>query len=52
MEIQRKTDVVEKLDLVLIFLLDGIVGSLKIAVMSYDCEYAMGQVTTFVSQSL
>lgn len=44
MEIQRKTDIVESLDLVLIFLLDGVVGTLKVAVMSYDCEYAMGQV--------
>ncbi|XP_043507177.1 uncharacterized protein LOC122527243 isoform X2 [Frieseomelitta varia] len=48
MEIQRKTDVVEKLDLVLIFLLDGVVGSLKIAVMSYDCEYTMGQASKMI----
>ncbi|CAD1469328.1 unnamed protein product, partial [Heterotrigona itama] len=43
MEIQRKADVVEKLDHILIFMLDGVAGTLKIAVMSYDCEYAMRQ---------
>ena len=36
--------VVDRLDFILIYMLDSVVGTLKIALMSYDCEYTMGQV--------
>ena len=36
--------VIDQLDLTLIYMLDSVVGTLKIALMSYDCEYTMGQV--------
>lgn len=43
MEIRRKNFIHALLSKI-IYLLDGTVGVLKIAVMSIDCEYAMGQV--------
>ncbi|KAK9299916.1 hypothetical protein QLX08_007219 [Tetragonisca angustula] len=43
MEVRRKANILEMFDLILIFMLDGIVAILKIAVMSYDCECAMRQ---------
>ncbi|XP_043589025.1 uncharacterized protein LOC122570590 [Bombus pyrosoma] len=33
--------VIEQLDMTLIYMLDSVIGALKIALMSYDCEYTM-----------
>ena len=44
MQIRRKHDFTDALALEIAFLLDSIVGVLKIALMSIDCEYAMKQV--------
>ncbi|XP_043589111.1 uncharacterized protein LOC122570622 [Bombus pyrosoma] len=42
MNLQRKPNfIVEQLDIALIYILDSVVGALKIALMSYDCEYTM-----------
>ncbi|CAD1469095.1 unnamed protein product, partial [Heterotrigona itama] len=43
MEISKKSNIMESFDLILVFLFDGIVAILKIAVVSYDCECAMRQ---------
>ncbi|XP_050586043.1 uncharacterized protein LOC126920127 [Bombus affinis] len=40
---RQPTLVIDQLDLTLIYMLDSVVGTLKIALMSYDCEYTMGQ---------
>lgn len=46
MEIRKEANILELFDLILIFILDGIVAILKIVTMSYDCECAMRQVKT------
>ncbi|XP_033351081.1 uncharacterized protein LOC117234204 [Bombus vosnesenskii] len=33
----------DQLDIILIYMLDSVVGTLKIVLMSYDCEYTIGQ---------
>ncbi|XP_033351098.1 uncharacterized protein LOC117234218 [Bombus vosnesenskii] len=35
--------IIDRFDMTLIYMLDSIVGTLKIALMSYDCEYTMRQ---------
>ena len=44
MDIRRKCDFMDMLAMKMIYLLDSIVGVLKVALMSYDCEYVMRQV--------
>ncbi|XP_043507159.1 uncharacterized protein LOC122527230 [Frieseomelitta varia] len=48
MEIRRKNFIYE-LTLKIVYLLDSIIGVLKIAVMSIDCEYAMRQTDKIIS---
>lgn len=47
MEIRRKSNL--KLVLTIIYLLDSIIGVLKIVLMSIDCEYAMKQADKIIS---
>ncbi|KAK9309199.1 hypothetical protein QLX08_001142 [Tetragonisca angustula] len=49
MQIRRKHDFTDALALEIAFLLDSIVGVLKIALMSIDCEYAMKQADKIIS---
>lgn len=42
--IRKKTDFTNLLNLVSIYVFDGIVGVLKIPLTTYDCEYVMKQV--------
>ena len=51
METRRKNNFINALALEIVYLLDSIVGVLKIAVMSIDCEYAMKQVGNLVYHS-
>ncbi|KAK9309197.1 hypothetical protein QLX08_001141 [Tetragonisca angustula] len=49
METRRKNNFINALALEIVYLLDSIVGVLKIAVMSIDCEYAMKQADKIIS---
>ncbi|XP_043589027.1 uncharacterized protein LOC122570593 [Bombus pyrosoma] len=44
MNLQRGLNfIIDQLDMTSIYMLDSVVGALKIALMSYDCEYTMTQ---------
>ncbi|XP_033178694.1 uncharacterized protein LOC105681235 [Bombus impatiens] len=40
---RNPNDIIDRFDMTVIYLLDSMVGVLKIALMSYDCEYTMKQ---------